>query len=102
MKLLDRLRWLAIESPCPGTADVSAKSCVLLVFVGDTPGTSSARSRKLRPFIGRVCTSVRGTVPAIWLRAVSSRSEERRVGREGRERRTEYCYRTRDKKQRAA
>ena len=72
MKLLERLRWLAIDSPCPGTAEVSAKSCVLLVFVGDTPGTSSARSRKLRPFIGRFWTSVWRTVPAIWLRAVSS------------------------------
>ena len=72
MKLLERLRWLAIESPCPGTAEVSAKSCVLFVFVGDTPGTSSARSRKLRPFIGRFWTSACGTVPAIWLRAVSS------------------------------
>ena len=72
MKLLERFRWLAIESPCPGTAEVSAKSCVLFVFAGDTPGTSSARSRKLRPFIGRFWTSACGTVPAIWLRAVSS------------------------------
>ena len=72
MKLLERLRWLAIESPWPGTAEVSAKSCVLFVLVGDTPGTSSARSRKLRPFIGRFWTSACGTVPAIWLRAVSS------------------------------
>ena len=55
-----------------GHAEVSANSCVLLVLVGETPGTSSARSRKLRPFIGRFCTSACGTVPAIWLRAVSS------------------------------
>jgi hypothetical protein len=45
---------------------------VLFVLVGDTPGTSSARSRKLRPFIGRLWISACGTVPAIWLRAVSS------------------------------
>ena len=38
MKLFERLRWLAIERPCPGTAEVSAKSCVLLVLVGETPG----------------------------------------------------------------
>ena len=55
-----------------GTAEVSAKSCVLATLVGDTPGTSSARSRKLRPFIGRLRTSVCETVPAIWLRAASS------------------------------
>ena len=50
---------------------VSAKSWVLFVLVGETPGTSSARSRKLRPFIGRFCTSACGMVPAIWLRAAS-------------------------------
>ena len=72
MKLLERLRWLAIEMPWPGTADVSAKSCVLPMLVGETPGMSSARSRKLRPFIGRLWTSACGTVPAIWLRAASS------------------------------
>ena len=38
---------------------------------GETPGTSSARSRKLRPFIGRFATSAWVIVPAIWLRAVS-------------------------------
>ncbi len=54
MKLFEKLRWLPIDRPCPGTADVSAKSCVLPMFVGDTPGTSRARSRKLRPFIGRL------------------------------------------------
>jgi hypothetical protein len=72
MKLFERLRWLAMDSPCPGMADVSANSCVLLVLVGETPGTSSARSRKFRPFIGRLWTSACGMVPAIWLRAVSS------------------------------
>ena len=72
MKLLEKLRWLPTERPPPGTADVSAKSCVLATLVGDTPGTSSARSRKLRPFIGRFLTSVCETVPAIWLRAASS------------------------------
>ena len=55
MKLLEKLRWLPTESPAPGTADVSANSCVLPMLVGDTPGTSSARSRKLRPFSGRLC-----------------------------------------------
>ncbi len=72
MKLLERLRWLATDSPLPGTAEVSAKSCVLGMLVGETPGTSSARSRKLRPFIGSALASVACTVPAIWLRAVSS------------------------------
>ena len=72
MKLFERLRWLPTEMPCPGTADVSANNCVLAVLVGDTPGTSRARSRKLRPFIGRSCTSTCATVPAIWLRAASS------------------------------
>ena len=72
MKLLEKFRWLPIDRPFPGTADVSANSCVLAVFVGETPGTSSARSRKFRPFIGRFCTSACDTVPAIWLRAVSS------------------------------
>ena len=45
---------------------------MLPTLVGDTPGTSSARSRKLRPFSGRLCTSACETVPAIWLRAASS------------------------------
>ena len=72
MKLLEKLRWLPTDRPPPGTADVSAKSCVLPTLVGDTPGTSSARSRKLRPFIGRFLTSACETVPAIWLRAASS------------------------------
>ena len=72
MKLLERLRWLPTDRPPPGTAEVSAKSCVLATLVGDTPGTSSARSRKLRPFIGRFRTSACDTVPAIWLRAASS------------------------------
>jgi hypothetical protein len=57
MKLFERLRWLATEIPWPGTADVSGNSWVLPMFVGDTPGTSSARSRKLRPFIGSRSTS---------------------------------------------
>ena len=72
MKLLEKLRWLPTEMPWPGTADVSANSCVLPTLVGDTPGTSSARSRKLRPFIGRFLTSACEIVPAIWLRAASS------------------------------
>ena len=72
MKLFERLRWLPTDRPPPGTADVSANSCVLPTLVGDTPGTSSARSRKLRPFIGRLCTSACEIVPAIWLRAASS------------------------------
>ena len=72
MKLLEKLRWLPTDRPPPGTAEVSAKSCVLATLVGDTPGTSSARSRKLRPFIGRLRTSACDTVPAIWLRAASS------------------------------
>jgi hypothetical protein len=58
--------------PWPGTADVSGNNWVLPVLVGETPGISNARSRKLRPFSGRPCTSARGSVPAIWLRAVSS------------------------------
>ena len=41
------------------------------MLVGDTPGTSSASSRKLRPFIGSAATSASATVAAIWLRAVS-------------------------------
>ena len=72
MKLFEKFRWLPMEIPCPGTADVSANNCVLPVLVGDTPGTSSARSRKFRPFSGTVCTSACETVPAIWLRAASS------------------------------
>ncbi len=74
MKPFERLRWLATEMPWPGTADVSANNCVLLVLVGETPGTSSARSRKFRPFIGRLWTSAWGMVPTIWLRAVSRAS----------------------------
>ena len=65
MKLLDKLRWLLTEMPWPGTADVSAKSCVLAVLVGDTPGTRRARSRKLRPLRGRFFTSLCDTVPTI-------------------------------------
>src|SRR5205807_1188848 len=72
MKLLEKFRWLLVEIPCPGTAEVSAKSCVLAVLVGDTPGTRRAKSRKLRPFKGRLRTSVCEIVPAIWLRAASS------------------------------
>ncbi len=72
MKLFEKLRWLPTEMPLPGTAEVSAKSWVLATLVGDTPGTSNARSRKLRPFRGRPLASVEETVPAIWLRAVSS------------------------------
>ena len=72
MKLLDRLRWLPTEMPGPGTAEVSGKSCVPPTLVGETPGTRSARSRKLRPFRGRFWTSVCDTVAAIWLRAASS------------------------------
>ena len=71
MKLFERLRWLATERPLPGTAEVSAKSCVLGMLVGETPGTSRARSRKLRPFRGSAFASAEDTVPAIWLRAVS-------------------------------
>ena len=71
MKLLEKLRWLPIDNPPPGTADASANNCVLATLVGDTPGTRSARSRKLRPFIGSVRTSDSDTVLAIWLRAVS-------------------------------
>ena len=72
MKLLEKLRWLPIETPWPGTADVSANSWVLAVLVGDTPGTSSARSRNCRPFIGSVWISSCDTVTAIWLRAAST------------------------------
>ena len=76
MKLFERLRWLPTDSPTPGTADVSGKSCVPPpTLVGDTPGMSSARSRKLRPFIGSAATSFCDTVPAIWLRAASSTVE---------------------------
>src|SRR5205809_792661 len=72
MKLLEKFRWLPTEMPWPGTADVSAKSWLLAVLVGDTPGTSSARSRKLRPLRGSDRTSVCDTVPATWVRAASS------------------------------
>ena len=71
MKLFEKLRWLPTERPPPGTAEVSAKSCVLATLVGDTPGASSARSRKLRPLSGVVRTSGIDTVAAIWLRDVS-------------------------------
>jgi hypothetical protein len=74
MKLLEKFRWLPTEMPWPGTAEVSAKSWLLAVLVGDTPGTSSARSRRLRPLSGRDLTSVCETVPATWVRAVSSNS----------------------------
>ena len=47
-----------MEMPCPGTADVSAKSWVLPMLVGETPGIISARSRKFRPFSGN--PSMRG------------------------------------------
>ena len=65
MKLWEKLRWLPMEMPTPGTADVSANNCVELMFGGDTPGTRKARSRKLRPFIGRFATSACVMVPAI-------------------------------------
>ena len=71
MKLFDRLRWLLIDKLIPGTADVSGNSCALPTLVGDTPGTRSASSRKLRPLSGTLWTSACGTVPAIWLRAAS-------------------------------
>ena len=35
MKLFEKFRWLPTEIPCPGTADVSAKSWLLPVFVGE-------------------------------------------------------------------
>jgi hypothetical protein len=72
MKLFDRFRCALTEIPCPGAADVSANNCVLDVLVGETPGTSRARSRKFRPLSGTVCTSACSTVPAICVRAVSS------------------------------
>ena len=72
MKLFERLRWLPTERLMPGTAEVSGNSCVLPTLAGATPGTSSARSRKFRPFNGRVLTSACETVPAIWLRFPSS------------------------------
>src|SRR5215469_6495472 len=72
MKLLEKLRWLLTEIPWPGTAEVSAKSCVLAVLVGETPGTSNARSRKLRPSKERFWTSLAEMVCAIWLRFSSS------------------------------
>ena len=71
-KLFERLRWLPTEMVMPGTAEVSGNSCVLAMLAGATPGTSSATSRKLRPFIGSAATSVSDTVAAIWLRAASS------------------------------
>src|SRR5688500_11259067 len=42
-----------------------------LLCAGETPGTSSARSRTLRPFIGSAVTAACEIVPAIWLRAAS-------------------------------
>ena len=39
--------------------------------MGDTPGTSSARSRKFRPFSGSDSHFLLRIVPAIWLRAAS-------------------------------
>ena len=63
MKLLEKLRWLPTEMPWPGTADVSAKSWLAAVLVGETPGISRATSRKLRPFRGRLCTSACGYGP---------------------------------------
>ena len=65
------LRWLLTDSPTPGTADVSGNICVAGTLAGDTPGTSRATSRKLRPFRGRLPSSCSGIVPAIWLRAAS-------------------------------
>lgn len=53
MKLFEKLRWLPMEMPCPGTAEVSAKSWLAAVLVGETPGITRAASRKLRPFKGR-------------------------------------------------
>ena len=53
-EVVRKVALAATESLTPGTADVSANSCVLPTLVGDTPGTSSARSRKLRPFSGRL------------------------------------------------
>jgi hypothetical protein len=72
MKLLERLRWLPTDTLMPGTADVSGKSWVLPMLVGETPGIRSASSRKLRPLSGRLRISVCETVPAIWLLAASS------------------------------
>jgi len=57
MKLFEKFRWLPTEMPWPGTAEVSANSWLLAVFVGETPGIRSAKSRKLRPFSGRLLTS---------------------------------------------
>ena len=58
MKLFERLRWLPTEMPTPGTAEVSAKSCVPPpTLASDTPGASSARSSTFRPFSGRFLTS---------------------------------------------
>ena len=38
MKLLEKFRWLPTEIPWPGTAEVSAKSWLDAVLVGETPG----------------------------------------------------------------
>ena len=43
--VLLRFRWPLMESPVPGTADVSAKRSVLRVLVREAPGVSRARSR---------------------------------------------------------
>ena len=71
-KLIERLRWLPTERPTPGTADVSAKSCVLLMLGVATPGARSAMSRNCRPLSGSALISRSDTVAAIWLRADSS------------------------------
>jgi hypothetical protein len=71
MKLFERLRWLPTERLAPRTAEVSGKSCVLFRFAGETPGTTSASSWKLRPLSGRFLTSISETVAVIWLRAAS-------------------------------
>ena len=65
MKLFERLRWLLMDKLTPGTAEVSGNSWVLAMLVGDTPGISSATSRKFRPLSGRLWTSLLDTVPAI-------------------------------------
>ena len=71
---MERLRWLATDSPTPCTADVSAKSWVLLMLGGATAGASTAMSRKLRPFSGRLFTSCPVMVVTTCVRADSSRS----------------------------
>ena len=56
-EIVRRLRWLPTDRPPPGTADVSAKPVGCWRWSAATPGTSSARSRKLRPFTGGSLTS---------------------------------------------